>query len=257
MARREGLQSSLFPFMSVLACTIGSLVVLLAVMSLSAVGATGAAEQDFAESRAARTAEALVLESQRETIEAAEALWAEVDRALEARGLTPGQTVFDLSRSIEAARSERDARATRRRLERDLAQLESEREAVEATIDVLESRRETLPILIDPTGLSPRTEPYFIECDEGGATAYRATDDLRYFVPREELGTHGDFGRYLRRVRALPGALLVLLVRPDGLETMQRIESIASQASIRVARLPLPGTGELDWSLLRRAEGAG
>jgi hypothetical protein len=111
--------------------------------------------------------------------------------------------------------------------------------------------------MIDSTGLSRHLEPFFIECDSGGATAYRASDDFRYFVPKEELSTSGDFGRYLRRVRAYPGALLVLLVRRDGIATMNRVQQVATAAGIRVARLPLPGEGELDWSLLRRAEGGG
>jgi hypothetical protein len=49
-----------------------------------------------------------------------------------------------------------------------------------------------------------------------------------------------------------------LLVRRDGIATMNRVQQVAAAAGInRVARLPLPGEGELDWSLLRRAEGGG
>ena len=42
MGRRASLPASLFPFMSVLACTIGALVILLAVMALAAVDTTRA-----------------------------------------------------------------------------------------------------------------------------------------------------------------------------------------------------------------------
>jgi len=121
---------------------------------------------------------------------------------------------------------------------------------------VLESRRETLPILIDPTGLSRHLDPWFVECDAGGVTAYRASEGTGVFLPREELSASLDYGRYLRRLRAMPGALLVLLIRPDGLATAGIAARVAETAGVRVATLPLPGNGELDWSLLRRAEGA-
>lgn len=243
--------------MSVLACTIGSLVVLLAVMSLSAVGATGAAEESFEEDRAQRAADRILLERDGALLDEAEAIWRQVDEALEARGLTAGLTPLELTREIELEKTREAAAKTSSRLSAELSALARERESVEASIEVLESRRETLPILIDPTGLSRKWKPFFIECDAGGATAYRASDDFRYFVPREELSTSGDFGRYLRRVKAVPGAILVLLVRPDGIHTLSQAETMVRNAGIRVASLPLPGNGELDWSLLRLAEGEG
>jgi len=76
------------------------------------------------------------------------------------------------------------------------------------------------------------------------------------FVAREALSSGGDWGRYLRRVGATPGALLVLLVRPDGLATSRIASRLAREAGVRVARLPLPGEGELDWSLIRKLEAA-
>ncbi len=243
--------------MSVLACTIGSLVVLLAAMSLSAVGVSGASEEAFDGSRASRAAARVVLERDRATIDEAESLWREIDETLAARGLETGLTAFALSRAIKREETRAAAASTAADLAAELAVLDRERDSVEASIEVLESRRETLPILIDPTGVSRKWKPFFVECDAGGVTAYRASDDFRYFVSREELSTSGDFGRYLRRVRAVPGALLVLLVRPDGIRTLSQAEQIVRNAGIRVARLPLPGLGKLDWSLLRRAEGEG
>ncbi len=255
MGQPDRLRNSLFPFMSVLACTIGSLVVLLAVMSLSAVGVSGAAQEAADESLAQRAADRLHFEHSRATLDEAEALWREVDEALVARGLEAGLGPVDLVRAVEREKVRGDAARRMSDLAAQLEAIDEERESIEATIEVLESRRETLPILIDPTGLSPTRKPFFVECDAGGVTAYRASDDFRYFVPREELSAGGDFGRYLRRVRAVPGALLVLLVRPDGVRTLSLVESIVRGAGMDVARLPLPGKGELDWSLLRRAEG--
>ncbi|MAG34154.1 MAG: hypothetical protein CL908_25015 [Deltaproteobacteria bacterium] len=255
MARRDRLRVSLFPFMSVLACTIGALTLLLTAMSLSAVGAHGDSERAYARSLAEVEADRASIEAERRALAQADRAWVEVDTALAARGLSSGLSRASIEREIERVEDHSRLVSSLARVEQALREVSRERDAVETTLEVLESRRETLPILIDPTGLSRHLKPFFVECDEGGATAYRASDALRYFVPLESLSPGGDYGRYLRRVAATPGALLVLLVRPDGLATSRRAESIARGAGVRVARLPLPGGGELDWSLLRIAEG--
>ena len=262
MPRGDRIQLSLFPFMSVLACTIGSLTLLLVSLAVTSVGATHlrAAEHRSEESALAKSLPGLEatlerLERESAALVEAEARWAELDAALESRGLGSQRDLEATQRAL--AQRERGAvdRDELARVEARLAALEDVRDGVEVSIAVLESRRKTLPILIDPTGLSRRQQPYFMECDEGGLTAYRATDDLEYFIPLDDVGNHGDFNRYLRRVRATPGSLLVLLVRPGGIEAMERAERFAREAGVRVARMPLPGDGELDWRLLREAEG--
>jgi hypothetical protein len=244
--------------MSVLACTIGVLIMLLVSMSLAAVGASDASIRAYAETKELVDADREAIAQERLRLDRAEALWSEIDAALEELGLSSGLSSSSIERELERARSRTVLAARLAEIEEEERRLVEDSASIETTIAVLESRRETLPILIDSTGLSRHLKPYFVECDSGGATAYRVSDDFRYFVPKEELSTSGDFGRYLRRVRAYPSALLVLLVRRDGIATMNRVQQVATAAGInRVARLPLPGEGELDWSLLRRAEGGG
>ena len=251
MARRAPAQSTLFPFMSVLACTIGALIVLLAVLSMAAVGATGAVEEAVAARAESRAVERARRIAQVDGLERAEATWARVDEALAERGLDAGASAQAILARVETVRARQAETTDRARLERALAQVESDREGVETTIEVLENRRETLPILIDPTGLAPHRRPYFVECDAGGVTAHPTGEGPSYFIPREELASSRAWQRYLRRVRAEPSALVVLLIRPDGLDTARLAKRRADAAGVRVARLPLPGTGALDWRLLR------
>ncbi|MBY0399255.1 hypothetical protein K2X89_03100 [Myxococcota bacterium] len=258
----EEVRVSLFPFMSVLACTIGALILLLASLSLSAVAPRDRAPAEVPESATAapnprKPAVDPARKKEQASLAAVEALLARVDAALATDAGGGPLALAELEARVAA-------RHRGQRLEVDLAALEAERsalakerETVEASVAVLESRRETLPILIDPTGLSRHLNPWFVECDAGGATAHRASDGTHVFLPREELMASLDYGRYLRRLRAMPGVLLVLLIRPDGLATAGIAEKVAEAAGVRVARLPLPGTGQLDWSLLRRAEAGG
>jgi hypothetical protein len=258
VASRGEPKVSLFPFMSVLACTIGALIMLLVAMSLAAVGTSDRSMRAYAATKESVEADREAIDRERLRLDRAESLWAEVDAALEKRGLPMGLSGSSIEGELDRARQREAIVEAISKVEREENLLADERDSIEASIEVLESRRETLPILIDSTGISRQFVPFFIECDAGGATAYRVSDDFHYFVSKEDLSTSGEFGRYLRRVRAYPGALLVLLVRPDGIGTMIRAGQAANAVGIsRVARLPLPGNGKLDWSLLRRAEGGG
>ncbi|MFP6655767.1 MAG: hypothetical protein VCB25_09070 [Myxococcota bacterium] len=255
MAIRGQPKVSLFPFMSILACTIGALTLLLVAMSLSAVGSTELAAQAYDEVRTAVQSDKAALAEDLDRLSDAEEVWAELDQILVEHGLAAGLSISSIEREWQRSELRAELRSELSAIGTELQQISQKRDAVEVTIEVLQSRRETLPILIDPTGLSQHWRSFFVECDGGGATAYRASDDFRYFVAKDAISSSGDFGRYLRRVRAVPGALLVLLVRPDGIATSVRTEQVARSAGVRVARLPLPGKGPIDWRLLRLAEG--
>lgn len=280
MARRGGARISLFPFMSVLACTIGALILLLTSLALSAVAPRGArSARDAGELGAPSGAasEAAVLparpgaedpaadgtsavararEEDDERIARLEALLARLDALLAARAEATGSSVEAIERSLREAGAGHRLAAEREALAAERAAFEGERATIETRIEVLESRRATLPILIDPTGLSRHYDPWFVECDTRGATLHNIDDGFTHFVPQDEIPLSSELPRYLRRLRAMPGSLLVLLVRTDGLRTAAAIRESAKRLDVRVGELPLPGRGEIDWSLLRerRAE---
>lgn len=289
MARRDEIRVSLFPFMSVLACTIGALTLLLATLSLSAVTPTGALASrtepdpaaagsdsgvasgrlgEAAESGRSASGEAAGARRPRErderierdraerarTIARAEALWAEVDQTLAHAGKPPAANLAELEAAFARERQGRRLGDDLAAAEQAEAALARERDALEVEIAVLESRRATLPILIDPTGIARHLDPWFATCDAGGLATHGRRGEHGAFVARDELSPSLDYGRYLRRLRVVPGALLVLLIRPDGLATAARAAAVAEGLGVRVARLPLPGDGKLDFSLLRPAD---
>lgn len=249
--------------MSILACTIGALMFLLVTLAMSRVEASGAleAERSARDNRPQTTPaeddrRAAALRAEIEELERGRVALAKLDATLAAQGFDTTRSFLGIQDQLNQRRRSTDNQRRLDALIREAALAKRKRGEVETSIATLESRREALPILIDPTGLSRRQKPFFIECDAGGATLYRVRDDFEYFVSRSELSTSGDFGRYLRRTRAIPGALIVLLVRKDGIATSTRVEGLARNAGIRIARLPLPGAGPLDLRLLRAAEGA-
>jgi len=256
VSRRAGLPSALFPFMSVLACTIGALVVLLAVIALAAVDTTQASQAEDRQRAVALARARADFEEEHALLERALERWDEVDRALELAGVASGGSFEEIAVAVRRANRDAAIAEALDEARAEAARLADELGEVEVALEVLASRRAALPILIDPTGLSARWQPFFIECEAEGITAIRARDDFRHFVARTEIALTGDLARYLRRARSEPGALLVLLVRPNGLSTERDMVAVAREAGLRVARLPVAAGGELDWRLLLRAEAA-
>jgi hypothetical protein len=66
-------------------------------------------------------------------------------------------------------------------------------------------------------------------------------------IPREEIALDDDYGRYLRRVRVIRDAIVIFLIRPDGVDTYAIASQVAENHQVRHAKLPLPGEGELDF----------
>jgi len=46
---------------------------------------------------------------------------------------------------------------------------------------------------------------------------------------------------------------VIFLIRPDGVESFFEAENVANQFKVRNAKLPLPGDGDLDFSLMQQA----
>ena len=83
MAARGQPKVSLFPFMSVLACTIGALMMLLVAMSLAAVEAGDTSMRAYAATKESVETDRQAIERERLRLDRAEALWSEVDAALD------------------------------------------------------------------------------------------------------------------------------------------------------------------------------
>jgi hypothetical protein len=72
-------------------------------------------------------------------------------------------------------------------------------------------------------------------------------------VPAEEIAISNDLRKYMRRVRAIHNAIVIFLIRPDGVLTYNDAAAIANRHKVRNAKLPLPGEGDLDFTRLNAA----
>ena len=258
---------SLFPFLSVLACLIGILTLMIsvtiAVKSLETAGrdkdelarakenqALLARQRNLQKELAAlkttvKTHHAAAVELQeledrrivlRRKLDEQSALLkppAPTDKALQKLV----ETVVD---TIEALRKERPT------LEKTLADLKAELERRKIKPD-----REPPPILVRPggTGSANIALVSFVECDSTGIVIHRRNGP-RTNVSLAAIGTDPAFNKFLEEAKGQRGSMILFLLRDTGNPAYVRAAGWAEhQFQLRTGKLPLPGKGEVDLSL--------
>jgi hypothetical protein len=251
--RKREPDSSLFPFLSVLACVIGTLTLMIAALAVGQVAESLAegAELDPTqiEQLAAERAELAALE---ERIQSAEQLGEELAAAraeLRALGVDPEQRESDRRRAVRA-------RATAAQLARRLQELEQQESQLSGSIQGIETDLsqdseddENRPIRILPQGTAPALRPFFVECRAEGVRIYSDNLGESWYLEFGVVEDDARFAGFLQRVRTVRDGSVMFLIRPDGIETYMQARYRADNAYVRHAKLPLPSQGALDFRL--------
>jgi uncharacterized protein YlxW (UPF0749 family) len=210
-ARKQAV--SLFPFLDILACVIGNLILIITTVVLEQVDTKPVAE-------AARIDD-LAEEAKRQAAKAAD-LQKQVDELRQRSGVASDK-LEEIRAKIAAAKQQlKEAEAKAREASQpvapppemaaELAKLEEERKKIEAEIKELEGQ-------IAERRKPPEQMIAILPPGEGGG-------------PRK-----GD-----------PDAIVTFLVRSDGLSSLVAGQKAAAAAGARSGRVPLPGDGALDLS---------
>ena len=260
MARRgdRELTSSLFPFLSVLACVIGTLTLLIAALAMNQVAeGLQALDPDAPPPPELETQRAQVRALQRE-LEATREVEAERVAAhaeLRALGIDPS-TSSATSTTDSAVEQHIGARLSAARLARRLDALQREsRELDQALVGLHRSlerpreRADQRAILIHPQGRGQALRPFFVECRAEGVRIYYEGLDDSLFLDRRSRRGQSQFEVFLRRARSIQQHTVVFLIRPDGIETYGWASQTTTNMSVRHAKLPLPGHGEIEFAL--------
>jgi len=258
--RRREIAVTLFPFLSVLACVIGVLTFLLAVLAIQRLDGPSLERIELAARLQALQATVAAGEAKLEALraqlrEAEERARAEdeMGERLAALGLSVQIPLEELADLVSLAREAAEIEAERKALAARHAALERQVEAREAELADRRAAQGRAPIIIDPTGLGPRWQPYLIECTADYLEFHDATGEFSVRIPDEEIAISEDYRRYLRRARVIQDAIVIFMIRPDGVDTCDVAVREADQHRVRHARLPLPGDGEIDFSALGKA----
>lgn len=263
---RSDPEVSLFPFLSILVCLIGALVLLIVILTAvqSALG-DGRSMEEFSRAREADQLRREMAARQKE-VQAWEADRAAADKL--AKDLSQKQDRFVLLRKVlstsaeDKAKMETEHAALQKELENMIIQIQEmqrEEPAFKAAIEKLKAelaaRKKNLDakpkLVVQPTGSGAAgadTKLFFVECSAGGIVIHRSgVEPAR--ITAGSIGTDAAYDEFLRQVAGTPKSMLLFLLREDGLGSYNRAAGWAeSKFNVRTGKLPLPGQGEVDLS---------
>ncbi|MFM8413570.1 MAG: hypothetical protein ACKOCX_02490 [Planctomycetota bacterium] len=245
---------SLFPFLDILACVIGNLILIITAVVLEQVDTKPVAE-------AARVDE-LKEETKRQQAKAAE-LQRQLDELRQRSGVATEQLEEIREKIAEAKRQIKEAELKVQEaslpvdqppdMEAELAKLEEQRKQLEAEVEKLEKEiverqkppEQMIAILPSGQGAGPR-KGVFVEAAKDGLVIHDQAAPWQ--VPLAKIGSDPQFKALLAKVKDDPDAIVTFLVRSDGLEALAAAQQAAAANGARSGRVPLPGDGALDLS---------
>ncbi|PQO31779.1 hypothetical protein [Blastopirellula marina] len=266
MGRRNkdaGEDISLFPFLSVLACVIGTLamvIAMIAVQSLDNDTVDQAIEyekkakeleqgnQELAKLREELKKKEAELKSERSeeqrSLENAKKRLAELLAKLEkteqemAKISVEGPKVDVAAQNEEIAKMEEELKSRREKIAQLTAQLKDRKEPKEAEVSIV------------PGGSGIGFTPTFVECDDGRIVIHDGGKTTP--VRTAELNTNPDFAKVLEEVKSDAQGTLVFLIRDDGLSTYNTARNFANSKGVKNGKLPVIGNGRIDLSYFKK-----
>lgn len=262
---RSDPEVSLFPFLSILVCLIGALVVLIVILTV--VQSSMADGRSFEEVVRAREADKL-----RKEIQARDKAHTDIKSIVEpaqklAEMLKEKNERFVLLRknlSTSAAdkkKIEETNAELQKQLENMLLQLEAmakEAPPIKAEIEKLKAellaRKKNIDakpkVVVQPTGggVAGDAVLHFVECNAAGIVLHQPGAAPQR-ITSASIGVDAAYDEYLKTVAANPKSLILFLMRDDGLGAYNRAAGWAeSKFNVRTGKVPLIGQGEVDLS---------
>lgn len=269
MSRRasQSAELSLFPFMSILVCLIGSLTLMITLLMATQTASDQSADtldryRRYSEIQADLAFLKSELNALEELIQDAEHLQEQTRRALEEVAALEQEQQSRLARvdaNSEYARMLAEANALRKRLaeiEHDPEELDRQIQALQQEIARRKAGPEEAVVQVRPGGSGVDIVPTFVECTATGLVVHGGPEPVR-IRGGDITAAGGEFYRLLERVAATPKGEIIFLIRPDGVGTYNTARNFArSQYTpsgyAKTGKLPVPTQGHIDLSIFSR-----
>jgi len=260
MARRQRttVTVSLFPFLSILACVIGTLTLMIMALALGQMDTDTVSDaeryvrlQREVEEHTDRVAslEADLVEqgvSARATRDSLSEVEAELERLTQEKEslLLKMQELAEPGENVGV-----DEEAHQRTLEEireEIARLEESIKELEAEAEQKEVEQE-VPVLIRPGGSGRGMTPTFVECRAGEIVLLDREPVAR--ISTTDIESSSEFATLLQTIAADENQVVVFLVREDSFSSYTKARNAAQSNYAKNGKLPIVGQGRIDLSL--------
>jgi len=269
MARRRnhrGEGVSLFPFMSILACLIGILTLMISVsMQVKQMQDEGQSDEerrsalenrDLKQEAEKLKAGIAKLEKDLERDMAGSAQLAKIEE----RKIVLRDKIDELARQPE--RTDEELQKLVEVMRREIAALKNERPSLNQRLEELKKElaaRRNPPkpkesVLIKPggTGIRAANRLFFVECNSTGIVL-RSGKGAPQTISEAAITKSPAYNQFLDEAKSTHGSMVLFLIRKSGASSYRWAAGWAeSKYQVRTGKLPIPNDGEIDLSLFEK-----
>lgn len=250
---------SLFPFLSILACVIGTLILLISALAVGQMG-TPSDDEDIRRAEEHDRLQRQCENEQKRIAEIKKSLQAVLDERGEISALQVRQAELDKKLAEIKRKSESDEErrqrilAEKRDLEKRASQLDAERaklaedlESLQAELDKRVSASTEGMVKVVPSRNAPaanRKRMHFVETADKGIFIHQGSKQV--FVTKQKIPSDKGYISLLDSLKGKPDALLVFLLRDDGIGVYSMAKKEADKRGLQSTAIPLVGHGAVD-----------
>jgi hypothetical protein len=269
MARRrnnseEGV--SLFPFMSILACLIGILTLMISVsMRVKQSEDKGQTAEEKARAienrdlkRDAQNLESVIAELNKD-LERDKATSVQLAK-LEDRKIVLRDKIEDLD--TKPIQTDAELQKLVEVMKKEIVALKNERPSLNKRLEELKKElaarknppkpKESVVIKSGGTGLRAGTRLFFVECNSTGVVL-RSKEGAPQTISQATITNSPVYNKFLDEAKSTKDSMILFLIRKEGAQSYRWAAGWAeSKYQVKTGKLPIPNNGEIDLSLFQK-----
>lgn len=266
---------SLFPFLSILACLIGALVLIIVVLVVAqASKADGRTAEEIKMSQEYLRMQKEIEDRKKQDVVLKEKL--EELRKLQMELEDKEQRYLKLRKLLDSSKDVQEQnKQISLQLQKQLddllteidglkrQQVETKKEIEKLMVEIkarqVSPDKKVPPVVVQPSGsgMPETTKVFFVECSSGSLKVLGAWgEDYRLSAGAEVVVADVAYNHFLTKVAETPNSLILFLIRDDGQGAFNNGAGRAEgDYKIRIGKLPIPGRGVLDLSYFDKYRG--